>query len=160
MGKKAAQNLENSIREIRRAFHCLRAVADDLHSEAGVTAAMRGVMESLTEQGPQTVPAMARSKAVSRQHIQTLVNALIEAKLAAYRDNPAHKRSPFVVLTEDGDLEFAKIRHREAGLLRQLSDGLSKKDLAVTQRTLEALNDELSSLPPFTRSDSDDPADA
>jgi len=160
MGKKAAENLENAIREVRQSFHRLKAVADDLHAEAGVTAAMRGVMESLAERGPQTVPAMARAKAVSRQHIQTLVNALIDAKLATYRDNPAHKRSPFVRLTDDGDLEFAKIRHREARLLRELSDGLSKKDLAVTQRTLSALNDELALLPPFSRSTDDDDADS
>jgi len=156
MGKKTAQNLEKVIREIRQAFHRLGAVADDLHAEAGVTAAMRGVMETLAEGGPQTVPAMARAKSVSRQHIQVLVNALIEAKLAAYQNNPAHKRSPFVVLTDDGNLEFAKIRHREARLLRQLSDSHSKKDLTVAQRTLEVLNVELSALPPFNRRNDDD----
>src|SRR6185295_2962392 len=58
-----------------------------------------GLLRSLKLGGPQTVPALARSRPVSRQHIQTLADAMAAEGLLAFKPNPAHKRSPLVTLT-------------------------------------------------------------
>ena len=70
-------------------------------------------MESLADAGEQTVPQIARAKGVSRQHIQVNVDTLTKAALVALRDNPGHKRSPFVTMTKLGQSAFKVMRRRE-----------------------------------------------
>jgi DNA-binding MarR family transcriptional regulator len=128
------------IRAVRGCFNRLKAVADSLHSAHGVTGGMRAVMEALDESGEQTVPAIARSKSVTRQHIQVLVNDLVEAGLAATRDNPDDKRSPLVTLTKKGRDRFARMRGTEKPVIADLAQALSGRDLAIAVSALEALN--------------------
>jgi DNA-binding MarR family transcriptional regulator len=134
-----AQDLYQVIRHIRSCFHQLKSLGDELHEDLGVTAAMRAVMESLAEDGEQTVPQIARTKAVSRQHIQVTVDALLTSDLVTLRDNPAHKRSPFIVLTPKGRSTFAGMRRREAGVLEKIAKEFAMDRLAVTSDTLSAL---------------------
>ncbi|MHA1189993.1 MAG: MarR family winged helix-turn-helix transcriptional regulator [Alphaproteobacteria bacterium] len=105
-----------------------------------ISAAMRAVLERLARGGPQTVPAMARTRNVSRQHIQKLVDALGEAALVDLEPNPAHKRSPLVKLTPEGQEIFATIEAREAAVITRLTEALADRDLGGTARTLRALS--------------------
>src|SRR5690606_18141459 len=57
-------------RGVRACFNRLRALGDTLHEDLGITASMRSVLESLHEDGARTVPQIAKSKSVTRQHIQ------------------------------------------------------------------------------------------
>lgn len=134
------------IRAIRACFHLLGNVGDDLHREYGLTTSMRAVMESLYEGGAQTVPQIARSKSVTRQHIQTLVDQLLEGGLAAAVPNPDHKRSPLIELTPKGHRSFEDMQRREHGLLIQLSAGLPAKDLMLAVETIQRLNEQLQQL--------------
>jgi len=104
----------------RALFHVLKVVADDVHGPDGLTAGARGVLQSLYEGGPRTVPQMARQRPVSRQHIQTLVNELLEDGHVVLTANPRHKRSMLVRLTPSGRRLFEGVRSREARLLRAL----------------------------------------
>lgn len=126
--------IEGVMRSTRRMFHLMRAVGDGLHADLGVSTAMRGVMESLAQSGPQTVPRMARQRPVSRQHIQILVNQLIEAGLCQTRANPDHKRSALVDLTVRGRAVFAVMRKRERGVIAELADDMDPADLAACER--------------------------
>src|SRR5690348_8726939 len=63
-------------RRIRECCDHLDALEDVLRQDVGVTAAMRAVLEALHERGAQTVPQIARSKKVTRQHIQALADKL------------------------------------------------------------------------------------
>lgn len=69
-----------------------------------------GTLRSLVKDGPQTVPDMARSKPVSRQHCQTIVNALEAQGLVEFVDNPKHKRSKLVQVTKKGRARFQSMR--------------------------------------------------
>lgn len=142
----SAEAIESLIRGIRRCFNLLRARGDELHKDLAVTTAMRAVMESLSENGAQTVPQIARAKSVSRQHIQELVDALLERGLARFADNPAHRRSPLVHLTTQGAAAFRKMRRREAALLAELATIGSAQEIAASRRVLAALGERLSSL--------------
>ena len=104
----------------RALFHRLSAVADEVHRVAGLTAGPRGVLQDLYQNGPRTVPDMARARPVSRQHIQVLVNRLLERGEVELLPNPAHARSKLVALTDVGMASFDAIRHREAGVLERL----------------------------------------
>jgi DNA-binding MarR family transcriptional regulator len=134
-----AHDLYQLIRHIRSCFHQLKALGDKLHGDLGITVAMRAVMESLSDDGEQTVPQMARLKAVSRQHIQVNVDALVNARLVTSRDNPGHKRSPIIVLTPKGRTAFAGMRRREAGVLDHMAKGFTSKELRKASDTLTKL---------------------
>jgi DNA-binding MarR family transcriptional regulator len=125
------------IDETRRLFHHLTNTAERAHADVGLTASQRAVLEALSRGGPQTVPQIARTKKVTRQHIQTIANALVEENLVETRENPAHQRSPLLVLTTDGEQCFREVQEREQTILTELSQRFRLADLETTARTLE-----------------------
>ncbi|MDA0653880.1 MAG: MarR family transcriptional regulator [Proteobacteria bacterium] len=134
-----AEALDHVVRLVRDTFPRLQAAADRLHRHIGVTPAMRAVLEELLDGGPQTVPAIARSRSVSRQHIQSLADALAEAGLVHARPNPAHRRSPLLALSSRGRAVVAALRGAESPVLAELAAGFSADDIAATARTLSGL---------------------
>ena len=73
-GVKRVEELQLLFAEVVAMFHRLKLVATEIHREEGISAAMRGVLNELAQEGPATVPRIARRRPVSRQHIQTVVN--------------------------------------------------------------------------------------
>jgi DNA-binding MarR family transcriptional regulator len=136
-----ARLLDSIIGEVRSLFHLLRASAVDLHGLGPSSAGLRGVLESIAENGPQTVPQIARSRPVSRQHIQMLVNDLIQRGLVHLVDNPAHKRSRLVDLTEEGRLAHRRMRQIEERLLSRLPITASERELQTTASVLRQLRE-------------------
>lgn len=103
-------------------------------------------METLHGRGPCRVPQVAREKGVSRQHIQTVVNALLAAGLVECHDNPDHLRSPMLRLSASGARAFEAIRRRETRLLTDLAKRIPGSDLEVTLNTLNAMESGLNRL--------------
>ena len=131
------------IAAVRISFNRLKGIAEELHRDLGVSVSMRGVMESLADEHAKTVPAIAREKGVSRQHIQVNVDALLNVGMVEARDNAAHRRSPLIALTERGRQVFAEIRRREASILESLVEGLEPKTVGDAATVLELLNERL-----------------
>lgn len=139
------ETLESVIRAIRLCFGNLRVMGDDLHADIGVTSALRAVMESLAPDREATVPDIARSKLVSRQNVQVLVDSLATKRLVEMRPNPAHKRSPLVALTPLGRETFQTMRRREQAVLAELAADIPAGALDETLATLDALRRALES---------------
>jgi len=129
----------------RRLFQQLRVTSDELLKGTGINASQRAVLEFLDQHQPQTVSSMARERTVSRQHIQTLVNDLLTLKLVKAQENPAHKRSPLISITEQGKKLFKKITRAEAKVLDSMADEFSGKSISTSIRTIKAINDYLQS---------------
>ena len=127
--------------EVRSLMHRMKKAAQELHGGNEATAGKRGVLFSIAEEGPQTVPQLARSRPVSRQHIQILVNALRRQKLVRVVRNPEHRRSPLIELTAAGRRTVKKMRAREAALLKRMRTLTTKDDLAATVRVLRTIKD-------------------
>lgn len=140
--------LQALIREIRTAFNQMKDLAERLHADLGITPSMRAVLEAFVQQAPRTVPEVAREKGVSRQHVQTVANTLVEAGLLTPEDNPGHKRSPSYRPTEEGSRLFAEIRAREAAPLAQLAAALPSSEIAQATRILARMNESLETLIP------------
>lgn len=134
------------IREIRTGFNRLKTLSDTMNGGDGVTAAMRAVLEYLVACGPATVPRIARDKSVTRQHVQQLADALVAAKLAVFTENPEHKRSKLVAVTELGHTTFAAMQAREARFLADLATGLDAEAVTTARETLARLNEALTRL--------------
>lgn len=124
---------------VRSLFHKMGNAVTVLHEGSGVSVGMRAVLESLITGGPQTVPQMARVRPVSRQHIQKLVNELLAIGYAEYQDNPAHRRSKLVSVTENGRKHFSSLREREIEALTRLSTSIAVKELEQAGQVLSAL---------------------
>ncbi len=135
-----AVQLNDLTKTVRACFQRLKAMGERLHGDLDVTVAMRAVLETLVEDGPRTVPQIARSKAVTRQHIQTIVDSLLMKKLVKLDDNPAHRRSSLIVATAKGSDLFADMRRREQRALTAIGRTLDHVDIGATLRTLAALN--------------------
>jgi DNA-binding MarR family transcriptional regulator len=131
--------LEEVIDETRALFHRLRAVAEQVHAQGELSGGRRGVMKDLARLGPQTVPQLARRRPVSRQHIQSLVNPLLEEGYLERIDNPAHRRSPLLRLTPRGESLVATMDRRESRLLPDLELAISERDLRRAAETLRAV---------------------
>jgi DNA-binding MarR family transcriptional regulator len=119
--------------ETRLLFHALKHWAETLHEGLAITVAMRGVLELMLLQGPASVPDMARARGVSRQHIQQQVDALLEKDFVRREDNPAHKRSPLIALTDKGRAVIQSMRADEHDALSRLQVGVS--DISIQEAT-------------------------
>jgi DNA-binding MarR family transcriptional regulator len=122
-------DMHKLIREIRTFYNSLVMLGDAIHSEESITLGMRAVMEALLEEGPHTVPQIARSRRVSRQRIQIMVNHLLDEGLVAHRANPANSRSHLIALTRSGAAAIKRMRGREAERFADLPGNLDVKQL-------------------------------
>ena len=133
--------------EVRLLWHVMVQAAERLHERELITLGMRAVLEFVARSGPTAVPEIARSRHVTRQHIQALVNDLIELRLVSLDENPAHRRSALVRLTPDGQKVIDRMKRRE----RQFFDGLGLKtrpdDLRRAAATLSAVRAALGGRP-------------
>lgn len=117
----------------------MRKAAEEMLGEGARSSGRRSILKSLAAGEPQTVPAMARLRAVSRQHIQKLVNGLRDDGLVELIDNPAHRRSRLVAITAAGRSVAAATARREAELLPEISRGISLADIRTATRVLKRL---------------------
>ncbi len=137
--ERAAQELQTLFRETIALFHCLQTTAATVHGQENLTAGLRGVLVGLAQGGAQTVPQMARQRPTSRQHIQVLVNRLQELGLVLLEENPDHRRSKLVRITEKGERTVALIRDREDRLLALAAIPVSDEEIASTVATLRTV---------------------
>lgn len=114
-----------------------------MHAEIGVTASMYAIMSSLAVGRDRTVPDLARERAVSRQHIQSVINELLEAGLAMAVRNPSHRRSPLLKLTDEGLRRLRIVEAREAEYLTRIAPAVSHLELAAAARLFDHLERDL-----------------
>ena len=124
--------------ETRLLFHAVKQWSEILHAELGMTAAARAVLEVILLGGPATVPDMARSRGVSRQHIQQQVDSLFERGFAQRHDNPAHRRSPMIALTDKGRALIQNMRADELNALSRMQVGVSDSATLEAAQVLSA----------------------
>jgi len=111
--------------------------------EEGFTGGVSGVLQALGADGPHTVPGVARERRTSRQNIQFVVNRLKKAGLVDIENNPAHKRSSLVRLTESGKAALGRIQVAESGRLESLLAQIPEEDVACTRRVLSQIRHSL-----------------
>ena len=128
---------------VRRLFRALAHRSTDSLQDLGISAADRAVLEFLYPNEKLSVPEIAERYQVSRQHVQTTVNVLVNGKFVGKEVNPRHRRSPLLSLTARGRTLFKKIKVRDKDTIDYLFSSIPEKDRRVTHRTLEALLEKL-----------------
>lgn len=138
MADPSSEDLERVIDEVRLLWNALVRRGEALHDGESLTMGMRAILEFLLRNGPTPVPGIARRRGVSRQHVQALVNPLLERGLLKTEPNPAHRRSPLIALTGRGERTITRMRRREAWVLEAAD---VKRSSAELQRVADALRD-------------------
>ena len=77
------------------------ALAEDLARPVGLTAARWQVLGAVLSE-PLPVSTIARDMGMARQSVQRIADILVDDGLAAYVDNPAHRRAKLLTPTKDG----------------------------------------------------------
>jgi DNA-binding MarR family transcriptional regulator len=134
------------IREVRTCFNQLRTLAENLNADLGINPSMRAIMESLSHATPRTVPDLAQERGTSRQHVQKVINGLLDQDLAKSEENPDHKRSVLYLLTAKGEAAFTEVRQREAAPMQTLSDALKQSEITAATGLISRMNQELDQL--------------
>lgn len=128
----------------------INAMLEALHPKDQLAPSLRGVLRNLLQNGPMTVPAIAALRPVSRQFIQKVVDALKAEGFVTLRENPAHKRSKLVDITQAGRDHLAAMYALEAAALRRALERTGAQVDEVRQaadllaRFRQAMDEELS----------------
>jgi DNA-binding MarR family transcriptional regulator len=125
--------------EVRLLDHRLVRSAELLHADQEVSVPGRAVLEFLQRSGPTAVPDIARARYVSRQHIQTIVDSLIDRDLVEGRPNPAHRRSLLFALTDAGARTIVAMHEREREFLEQCLAAIDRTEVEAATELLAAV---------------------
>jgi DNA-binding MarR family transcriptional regulator len=130
--------------DVFRANGLLLAAGDELAAQEGLTSARWQVLGAVTLAGrPLTVPQIARRMGLTRQSVQASVNRLLADDLVASQDNPDHRRSPLIALTDRGRSAYESLDRRQAAWVNELADGIDANKLAAAARVLGELSERL-----------------
>ncbi len=130
--------LQSLFIENRRLYQALKQWRDALHEGLGLTAATRGILDALLLGGEATVPRIARERGASRQHVQQLVDALLERDLVERHGNPNHKRSSLIALTDKGRALVENMRAEERNAIGRIQAGVSDHAIEEAELVLAA----------------------
>lgn len=109
--------LHDLFREIFALQAALASIMDEVHAKTGLGTPQLKLLHILCHMGPATVPDMAARLGVSRQSVQTVCNGLQSRGILEFRDNPRHKRSKLVGMTEVGRSVYQRARLEEEAII-------------------------------------------
>lgn len=123
----------------------LRRIGDTMAAPEGQTQARWQLLSAISEH-PETVSRAARRLGVTRQAVQRVANELVHERLAEYRDNPDHRGSPLLALTDAGRDALTAINRRAQAFHRRLAHRLGPSRVSAlradVQRFIAVLADE------------------
>ncbi|WP_063770080.1 MarR family winged helix-turn-helix transcriptional regulator [Streptacidiphilus melanogenes] len=116
----------------------MRRAGEILAGAEGQTRARWQLMSVVSEEA-LSVASAARRLGVARPGVQRIATGLVHDGLAEFRDNPDHRTSPLLALTDVGREALGAIASRAAAAHRTTGAGISPEDLAVTRSVLRRL---------------------
>lgn len=126
------------VADIYEAAGALRRAGETLAGAEGQTQARWQLMSVVSEE-PQSVARAARRLGVARQGVQRIATNLVGDGLAVFQDNPDHRTSPLLALTDSGRQALSAITTRSAAAHQVTGVGISPEDLTVTRSVLQRL---------------------
>ena len=122
-----------------------------LAKPAGQTLARWLVLETIQDK-PATVAQIARSLQLARQGVQRLADVLVRDSLAAYEDNPAHRRAKLLRITPQGRRALRAIQTAQAAWADTLGAEIGEAQLRqasiLLDRVLQAVGRHPPDAPP------------
>src|SRR5215208_5310073 len=107
-----------------------------LAKPAGQTLARWLVLETIQDQ-PATVAQIGRTLHLARQGVQRLADLLVRDSLAAYEDNPTHRRAKLLRITPAGRTALRTIQTAQAAWADALGAKIGEEELRQTSILLD-----------------------
>lgn len=114
--------------------------ADRLAAPIGLTAARWQVLGAVLKE-PKSVADIARDMGLARQSVQRLADILAAEGLAAYADNPAHRRAKLLSITDAGRAAVKNIGTRQHVWANRVSEGMDADALKASLDLLRTLTE-------------------
>jgi DNA-binding MarR family transcriptional regulator len=106
--------------------------------------AARSVLQTLSDEGDSSVPAIAHVRNTTRQNIQIIANRLTELGLVEFVPNPRHKKSDLLHMTEKGAAVLSSAATQQAAFVEDLAARLQKVEVDAALQCLAGLHASLS----------------
>lgn len=134
----AAEAFPLLVADVFEAAGALRRLGERIAATEGQTQA-RWQLLSVVSEGDWTVPLAADRLGTSRQAVQRIANDLVDEGLAAFHDNPRHRRSPFLHLTPEGHDRLRAITERARERNGAVAATMRSVDIARTRAAIKEL---------------------
>jgi DNA-binding MarR family transcriptional regulator len=123
------------------------AAGDALARPAGQTSARWQVMAAI-EDSPATVAQIARRLRLARQSVQRVADLLDAEAIAAYEDNPGHRRAKLLRLTAKGRQALGTIQAAQRHWANTIGAQIGERDLRQASKVLGRVLDRLDAQSP------------
>ncbi len=114
----------------------LTAAGDEMARPAGQTSARWQVLAA-ADHAPMTVAQIARALNLARQSVQRVADLLVDDGLAAYVENPGHRRAKLVSLTPAGRKALRTIQAAQRVWADAIGARVGEAELARANTTLD-----------------------
>ncbi|HEY7010495.1 MAG TPA: MarR family winged helix-turn-helix transcriptional regulator [Jatrophihabitantaceae bacterium] len=129
------QEMQQMYADLFEAAAIGRQQGEQMASSVGQTQARWQTMWTI-ESAPLTVPQVARRLGVSRQNIQRIADELRREQLLCLIDNPDHKTSPLLHLTDAGRKDLAAINAAAEDAHQRMLAHFSQRDVKTFRALL------------------------
>lgn len=118
----------------------LIAEGDAMTRQLGLTHARWKVIGAIAlSSAGLTVPGIARVLGQSRQAVQRITDVMVEDGLLLYTENPKHKRSALVTLSEEGKETYNMLREVQDPWAIENTEDIPIEELETTLRLVRRL---------------------
>ena len=118
----------------------LIAEGDAMTKELGLTHARWKVIGAIAlSSAGLTVPGIARVLGQSRQAVQRITDVMVADGILVYTDNPKHKRSALVTLSEKGQDTYSLLREVQDPWAIENTEDIPIEELEITLRLVRRL---------------------
>lgn len=139
--EKHASELAALIRQVRLAYYQLNQIFLISGLNIKGNSGAYGILADLNRLGPQSIPALLQERAVSRQSIHRMIKSLESQELVEYIDNPKHKSSKLISLTDKGTLYYLDRAKIVNAVISEVSQDLSRNDVRAAMKTMLSIRD-------------------
>lgn len=137
---RKGQLFTDIVLEVFKLSGLLIAEGDELTRELGLSSARWKVLGALAHADtPLTVPQIAHAMGQTRQSVQRLADAMEEAGILVYRNNPLHKRAKLVALSAKGAALFDVLEKKQAPWANANAATLNAADMEAALAVLKKM---------------------
>ena len=128
--------------EIFRINGAVLSAGNRLSRDLRLTSARWQVLGAL-QNGPLTVPQIARNMGLTRQSVRRLIELLARQGRVETLDNPHHRKSDLVRLTADGLKAFKKLQQRQQNWHPRIMAGVTPTALRQATVLLRHIREQI-----------------
>lgn len=138
-----AEAITELMLEVAQCFFRIRALGQRAGLITSWGGGAFGFMRSLALLGPLTVPQIAAMRPTSRQRMQRLADELAAEGLVRFVDNPRHRRSKLVQLTNRGEARYRELEARLLSIAATMGEAVGESDIRQTTAVVRRLSEDV-----------------